>query len=469
MWRVSSSHYPPKPRGTRRGWSGVRQHENRQDSVIKSPAPPYGPLLVEISNTKLERSEECPQITDCEDVSSYTWLGQAAPSILIPVMEVNLQGGPPIWTPGTEDRQLEPDRGEYFRDPNAARYPSYPWQAAFEAISRESPDYDLANTDIVACSSTLGNLTRFARGVDKDYRFIMELVGDSVFFVRRENSPTDLIPDVRGYGHTFLDQYKTWGPGLAGSESHQRIIKYTFRGLHLLVRFESDGYIPKDPQESLSSNQETGRSSSSGDGDTNIDSLVARLEGDHGRDPVDDSGRLKIHESGRQIGQSDIINIKTRSMVDFKTGAIKKEIDMTDLTPRLWVSQIPTLIVAYHNRGLFDDIRVQDMRDEITRWEQENDKMLRRVASLLHELMHYAKSSKTRLEVCRSGAGPIQIRRVTGDSPMALAPETKAKWRGRDSPDGSNHTCILSRDNNYSTQLIESDNSDPESGYDARD
>ncbi|RAK83096.1 geranylgeranyl pyrophosphate synthetase [Aspergillus costaricaensis CBS 115574] len=428
MWRALS------------GWSGARQPGNRQGSAAESPAPPYGPLLLEIDNTELERSEECPQITFCEYVSSYTWLGRATPSILVP--EITLQGEPPIWSPATEGRQLKPDRGEYFRDPNAARYPSYP---------------------------TFGNLVRFARGVDKDFRFIMETAGDSVCFIRRENSPTDLIPDVRGYGHTFLDEYTMWGPGLAGSESHQRIIKYTFGGLDLLLRFESDGYVPKQSPEMPSSNLQASRDISTGDVDSDIDGLIARLQEDHSPDPVEHPGKLTIQEAGRRVDQRDIIDIKTRSMVDFKTKAIKKEIDMTDLTPRLWVSQIPTLIVAYHNRGLFEEIRVQDMRDIIIRWERENEEMLRRVAWLLHELVHYAKSSMTSLEVCRSGAGPIQIRRVTGDSPMALAPEMKAKLTGRVSPDVSNHRCISSCDDNFSDRRLGFDSSDPKSEYDARD
>ncbi|GLA96391.1 hypothetical protein AtubIFM57143_003856 [Aspergillus tubingensis] len=395
MWRAPSGLYPPKPCGARRGWSGARQPGNRQGSAAESPAPPYGPLLLEIDNTELEKSEECPLITSCQYVSSYTWLGRATPSILVP-------GEPPIWSPATEGSQLKPDRGEYFRDPNAARYPSYPWQASFEAIRRQSLDYDIANIDIVTCSSTFGNLIRFARGMDKDFRFIMETAGDS--------SP-----------------------------------------------------------EMSSSNLQASRDISTGDVDSDIDGLIARLQEDHSPDLVEHPGKLTIQEAGRRVDQRDIIDIKTRSMVDFKTKAIKKEIDMTDLTPRLWVSQIPTLIVAYHNRGLFEEIRVQDMRDEIIRWERENEEMLRRVAWLLHELVHYAKSSMTRLEVCRSGAGPIQIRRVTGDSPMALAPEMKARLTGRVSPDVSNHRCISSRDDNFSDRRLGFDSSDSKSEYGARD
>lgn len=292
----------------------------------------------------------------------------------------------------------------------------------------------------------------------------METVGNTVLFIRRENSPTDLIPDVRGYGHTFLDEYTTWGPGLAGSESHQRVIQYDFGGLHLLLRFESDGYIArKGPQEMPFHTQEETRSAPSGDTETDIDSLIVRLQGDHDPGPADRSGKLDIEEVGRPIAQNDIIDIKTRSMIDFKTKAVKKEIDMTDLTPRLWVSQIPTLVVAYHERGLFDDIRVQDMRDEVMRWERDNEEVLRRLAWLLNELLHYAKSSMTRLEVCRSGAGPIQIRRLTGEAPLALSPEMKVRWTGTDSHGSSEHEGVPSYEDDYDSRRFDSYLSKPES------
>jgi len=117
----------------------------------------------------------------------------------------------------------------------------------------------------------------------------------------------------------------------------------------------------------------------------------------HARTTVQKS--LHIEEGGQQVSQESIFDIKTRSAFDFKTRTIKKEIDMTDIIPRLWISQIPTLIVGFHDRGLFEDIRVQDMRTEIKEWEAENAENLRKLASLLHELVEFARTSRTNLEI----------------------------------------------------------------------
>lgn len=41
---------------------------------------------------------------------------------------------------------------------------------------------------------------------------LVEIVDDRVFLIRREreNSPTELIPDIQGFGQLFLENYTTW-------------------------------------------------------------------------------------------------------------------------------------------------------------------------------------------------------------------------------------------------------------------
>ena len=72
------------------------------------------------------------------------------------------------------------------------------------------PDFPTGSTDIVACGSTLGNLLRFVRGQDKPFRFLAQVIGNTVFFLRKENDPRELIPDVRGYGHSSPEANMTW-------------------------------------------------------------------------------------------------------------------------------------------------------------------------------------------------------------------------------------------------------------------
>jgi hypothetical protein len=53
------------------------------------------------------------------------------------------------------------------------------------AILGTNPRFSPANVDLFACGSTLGNLLRFARGMDKAFRFNVEVIGNTVFFIRK--------------------------------------------------------------------------------------------------------------------------------------------------------------------------------------------------------------------------------------------------------------------------------------------
>jgi len=71
------------------------------------------------------------------------------------------------------------------------------------------------------------------------------------------------------------------------------------------------------------------------------------------------------------------------------------------------------LFVGFHDRGLFEDIRVQDMREEVAQWEEDNEENLPQFASLLHELVEFAGTSRTNLKICRSETGPPEMPATT--------------------------------------------------------
>lgn len=110
----------------------------------------------------------------------------------------------------------------------------------------QQPQFSLDDVDVFGCGSTLGNLLRFARKFKHSFKFEVDVVGKTVFFVRRENSPTEVLHDVKGYGHSFPEAYTTWDADVKNSESHQRLVQYSFGGLNMIVRSESDGYFKGD-------------------------------------------------------------------------------------------------------------------------------------------------------------------------------------------------------------------------------
>ncbi|KNG51925.1 geranylgeranyl pyrophosphate synthetase [Stemphylium lycopersici] len=328
---------------------------------------------------------------------------------------------PPQWTPLQTPRRLDEDSGRYFRDPNAAKFPEYPMVSVVRAILEAQPEYPTEDIDLFACGSTLGNLLRFARGIDKAFRFTIEIIQNTIFFVRKENDPREIIEGIHGFGHTFPEAYTTWEQDVKGSDSHQRIVRYKFGGLECLVRFESDGYI-KGP----STNRDR-----SGKSIPEEEDLAQALQDV----TVSTSSAVKcgtpndliLKQGGSEVPQGSIFDLKTRS------GKYKKDIDMGDIYPQLWLKQIPNFIVAYHDgAGLFQDIRVQDVKDGVRGWTKDNVDGIRRFAELLNKIMGVAKNSQESvLDVYCPGADRLEIREPCGIAPSALPTELKSCWKGK--------------------------------------
>ena len=331
---------------------------------------------------------------------------------------------PPSWTPLPGPTKLSEDSGKYFRDQNAARYPPHPFQPAVEAILEQQPDVNTSEIDIAACGSTLGNLLRFVRHEDRAFRMLVEVVGNTVFLVRRENSPTELIPGVHGFGHTFPEAYTTWDKQVKGSESHQRIIRYSFGGMKCLVRFEADGYlahlVPKQspaPTNNIGVEDDINVALSFQFGETAIDSIQ----------PSDDQpASITIQHGGQLIPQESIFDLKTRSFRKKDTDVLGNEIQ------RLWISQIQNFVLAFHTDGVFEETEInsQNVQDKVKRWEADNADTLRKFISLLRKVVLFARGWEDgRLELNRDeGAQVLEFRKQCSDAGTVLPNDLQDRW-----------------------------------------
>jgi hypothetical protein len=365
-----------------------------------------GEILATIQHDDLEdgatETHDCAQITNTQYLTSYNWLNGGDHQIIVPGesahpatqitvhrSRIHLTGEPPEWTPLSKPTQLREDSGIFYRDKNAARYPTYPLEPMIRAIMMERPDFRLDGLDIVACGSTLGNLLRFSRGQGSSFRMLVEVLGNTVFFMRRERSPTETITGVRGYGHTFPEAYTTWSKSVRRSDSHQRLINYDFAGMNCLVRFEADGYLPDLIQNDLSTQNEPILSTSNIDPEDLLSAIEAATIS--AVPPVTahtKSATLKILKQGRYIPQCAVFDLKTRSEKRRGDDILSEEL------ARLWVRQIPNFILAYHKFGRFDEIPVQDVREDLKQWEKSQQQELARFATLLQMVASFARSTE---------------------------------------------------------------------------
>jgi hypothetical protein len=324
-------------------------------------------------------------------------------------------GSPPEWTPTSSLDRLLPDSGSYFRDQNAARYAVHVFQPALEAILKQNSKFDFSNIDIVACGSTLGNLRRFVSEENKEFRFVVEAVGSAVFLVRRENSPTQTISDVFGYGHTFPEANTTWGSDVRGSESHQRILKYKFADLSCLVRYEGDGYLPKLHQPHIGH----GKSAAA----TPDDLMVSLEETMVSSATVSHAGKaLTVELGGEIVPQSAMFDLKTRTSKKEYEDVLKGEL------PRLWLAQVPNFVIGFHKNGVFDDVRVEDVREEVRQWEKDEESNLQKLTGLIKMLIAFAHGQVSgTFEVVYRG-GSLELREVGGVVNSCIPDEMKRRW-----------------------------------------
>ncbi|CZR61309.1 uncharacterized protein PAC_11205 [Phialocephala subalpina] len=389
----------------RGGWRGRgSSHTSTTPQQQPRANEPFGPRIDSFNAKTLLVEKESPGIKDVKYVGSYNWLNTNAPVILVP-------GSPPAWTPPAQDVKLNRDRGAVYRDTNAARYASYPMEPAVRAVLAMQSQSELPSVDIFGCGSTIGSLLRCARSESMPFRFDIDVIGNTVFMVRRGESPTEMITDLQGYGQTFPETYTTWDADVRNSCSHQRIISYDFGGMQFLVRSETDGYIRTSTAEPTSSTE-------SGD-DVSIDTVLNTMGNDVRQSQ--EGTTLEVRAQGTPIPQDQIFDIKTR--------ASYKQFDMEDILPRLWVNQTPNFLLAYHEFGLFNKPKVTSVQCEVLKWQKDNSSLLARFHALIKRIMDVVRDSDgQQFEISWDGQGPLCITKQIATGRMALPTDLSTLW-----------------------------------------
>jgi hypothetical protein len=202
-----------------------------------------------------------------------------------------------------------------------------------------------------------------------------------------------------------------WQDGVENSASHQRVISYDFSGLKCLVRFEADGYLE----------EELGK-----EGKEEVSELTRHESRTRGALAIDG---ISVRTGGRLIPQHAVLELHTR-------GSHKREEDhVSDTLPRLWLAQIPFLVIAFHKWGLFEpeDIMVKDVRKDIEEFGESNQELLHKLHRLLEKLVSLARDPGFgKYEVCVQKPGVLEIRKQGGVVSSPLASPLTWIWTDED-------------------------------------
>ncbi|KAL3467709.1 hypothetical protein BJX64DRAFT_121637 [Aspergillus heterothallicus] len=133
---------------------------------------------------------------------------------------------------------------------------------------------------------------------------------------------------------------------------------------------------------------------------------------------------LATESAGMAIPQSAMFDLKTRSARKEYKDVLGGEL------PRLWLAQIPNFVVGFHNRGVFDEVRVEDVRQEIQDWEAQHQPQLQKLATLLRTLIVFARGQPDgRFEVVFNGGDrELEFREVSGEMSSCVADAVKRRW-----------------------------------------
>ncbi len=98
--------------------------------------------------------------------------------------------------------------------------------------------------------------------------------------------------------------------------------------------------------------------------------------------------------------------------------------------PRLWVSQIPKFVLAFHENGVFDDVRVQDVVSDVRDWEESHGDELAHLAALLYRIVDMLDEQPGhRLELRHGGDKMLKVHEQLEGVPSALSSGVGDQWK----------------------------------------
>ena len=136
-----------------------------------------------------------------------------------------------------------------------------------------------------------------------------------------------------------------------------------------------------------------------------------------------DSSAILMQEGGKEIPQEAVFELKTRSTNR------KKHYNFLDHVGKLWLTQTPKFILAYHEEGVFNDIEVKNIKPDVEKWESNNAAGLAWYADLIDRVVSFVRSSGAGwCEVRCRDEGVLELKAAGPDAGHALPVLLQQRW-----------------------------------------
>ncbi|TLD28782.1 hypothetical protein PspLS_04287 [Pyricularia sp. CBS 133598] len=236
----------------------------------------------------------------------------------------------------------------------------------------------------------MASLLRFAKGQDKMFRMLVEVVVDSVFLVRRDFAYGAYSGHARIRSRIprklHYVRFRREGLQITSADGELPIRKpqvpRPLRGRRYLEQSPGDDNPARPWRRERHVGNKTNSPISVHDlaqsVSTTAVSVATQVKGD----------KIEIQKCGKLVDQDLIFDLKTRS--DNKRAQLKEMMDAE--LQHLWVSRVKRFILAFHNRGLFHNIRPMDVKKQMDEWESANSDDLAKLAALVHRVVALARA-----------------------------------------------------------------------------
>jgi len=102
---------------------------------------------------------------------------------------------------------------------------------------------------------------------------------------------------------------------------------------------------------------------------------------------------------------------------------------MEEILPRLWVNQTSKFLLAYHRYGMFNNPKVDDVRQLVVNWQKDNSALLGRFHAVIKRIVDVVRDSdEQQVEVSWDGQGPLLITKQIGEGRRALPSDLHYYW-----------------------------------------
>ncbi|BAE59664.1 unnamed protein product [Aspergillus oryzae RIB40] len=282
---------------------------------------------------------------DLATLTSYNLLPKQRKTIVVP-------GSPSIWRPPNTPRKVKADAGKYQMDPNRHVFPKCSLEPLFRALSLTQPNMKLNDIDLVT-----------------DRRNLRLLLG---FVSTRQPK------------------------AVRNSLTHNRIIRYMFGDVKIIMRYEVDGCTGSDK-------------------DIRTAMPISEVQ----RTPTG----YTVLKCGQLVSPSRIIEIKT--------GAAGKNLVISKNTEQLWFSQTPFLCAGHYDEvGNFTSITKKNhlKLGTLQKWENSHQEQLKKLATLLRVIVELAKAAAWKKFALVSSENTLKVFGLTNQNDKGLPVDLHSMW-----------------------------------------